>query len=181
MNKKFLITILCLFGIQSAAYCHSGRIDSNGGHRVNKEKSYAGVYIIVTNGSPMVREGRVDFNPGDYHYHVHPRTNGFLEGTYIASGAKNSVATENTFVSLESVLSSKESDVYHNIWSGYAKRMKDENVIIFESHEDAKESGYRASRYFKPYQEGVTKLSKKDKKFMKDIGLDVDSFFAGGN
>lgn len=55
-NKKrivvFLLTVLSIITISLNAYAHSGRTDSSGGHRDNKNKSGLGYYHYHCGGNP---------------------------------------------------------------------------------------------------------------------------------
>ena len=58
MRKKqkrivvFVLTVLSIITISLNAYAHSGRTDSNGGHKDNKNKSGLGYYHYHCGGNP---------------------------------------------------------------------------------------------------------------------------------
>ncbi|HDN59677.1 MAG TPA: hypothetical protein ENF20_06945 [Candidatus Marinimicrobia bacterium] len=170
--RRRIILILLFLSITSISFAHSGRLDSNGGHRVNKKWVYEGKYLAIVNGVRTAREGKVAFFPGGYHHHVHPNyvphvKNGiFLP---VDNDGINATRTDNVHHSLENVIVSKESDIYHNPWSGYVRNMRDENVIIFTDYKEAEENGYKASSYFRKYDPGITKLSIMERRNLRRI------------
>ena len=82
MFKKFIIVLTFLF-VCSPLYAHSGRLDNNGGHNVNKEWTYNGRYIVVKNKIKYYQTGEILFKKGDYHFHCKPSRNGFIDGIYL--------------------------------------------------------------------------------------------------
>lgn len=73
MKKLFIA--LCLVFIVSPLYAHSGRLDNKGGHKVNKEWIYEGRYIEIKNNQAELKDGKIVFKKGDYHFHSKPSLN----------------------------------------------------------------------------------------------------------
>lgn len=90
---KILFLIIGLLALSIPAQAHSGRLDSQGGHRVNKEWTYEGQYIEIENNQPHLEKGKITFKPGDYHYHCRPSANKidlttYRDGIYIPAELK---------------------------------------------------------------------------------------------
>jgi hypothetical protein len=155
--RKFLFVFLCLFFTTTSSQAHSGRIDGSGGHRVNKEFVYEGRFIVINDGNKYYEFGKVVFGEGDYHFHVKPLKNGYLDGIYIPAKDKEvkKMRTDIIVRSPENVIGSKGSNLYHNPDSHHVSRMKLENIIIFEDKEDAETNGYSPSKNFKQHFPGI--------------------------
>ncbi len=151
--NRLLITVLFL-SFSSLSFAHSGRIDGNGGHRVNKPHVYDGRYIEIINGKTFYKDKVIKLRKDDYHFHVHPDKNGRKDGIYIPvnDDKVKEVTTDDIVITGCLVIASKESDVYHNPDSGYGKKMKEENVIIFANAEEAEKEGYQPSEFYKKCQ-----------------------------
>jgi len=142
-----IFSILILWSYPS--FAHSGRIDSNGGHRVNKEWKYKqGKFLVMNKGNKYYEYAELLFSSGDYHFHVHPRANGYLDGIYLPSDNVHETRTDITILSDKNVVASKNSDIYHKHTSGYVNRMKLENIVIFADCFEAEENGYKPSKRF---------------------------------
>ncbi len=148
--KILKVLFLTLFFV-SPCFAHSGRLDGSGGHRVNKPHVYDGRYIEIISGKTFYKDGIIKFKKDGYHFHVHPNNNGRKEGAYlpIDDDKVKEVITDDIVITECSVIASKESDVYHNIDSGYAKKMKEENVVIFTDANEAEKEGYHPSEFYK--------------------------------
>lgn len=60
MNKKVISLFLaCVVGISGTAYSHSGRTDSSGGHKDNKNKSGLGYYHYHHGEGPHLHENGI--------------------------------------------------------------------------------------------------------------------------
>lgn len=151
--NRFLIAVLFL-SLPSLCFAHSGRIDGNGGHRVNKPYSYDGRYIEIIDGRTHYKDDTVKFRKGDYHFHVHPEKNGRKDGIYIPAkdNEVENYRTDDVVISDCSVVASKESDIYHNPDSGYIRNIKEENVVIFNNAKEAEKEGYQPSKFYKKCQ-----------------------------
>ena len=132
-----------------SAFAHSGRLDGSGGHRVNKKWIYEGKYIEIKDNQAELKEGKIIFSKGNYHYHCKPSTNKinldtYRDGVYIPAESKSikNITTNNIKISNENVVASKNSKLYHNPECKYVKNIKEENIVIFEDKEDAEKSGY---------------------------------------
>lgn len=150
--KKYLLAVICFLFLSSPCLAHSGRIDGKGGHRVNKPYSYDGRYIEIIDGKTYYKDGVVKFRKGDYHFHVHPEKNGRQDGIYVPAKDKDDAEnfrTDDVVISDCTVVASKESDVYHNPDSGYAKKIKEENAVIFNNAKEAEKEGYHPSEFYK--------------------------------
>lgn len=96
-NKKaisILLTILTITSIGANAYAHSGRIDSSGGHKDNKNKSGLGSY---------------HYHCGGYPAHLH--TNGVCPYSSSSSSNKSSTSTSSSSKSSSSKSSSTSSSL----------------------------------------------------------------------
>ena len=152
--NRFLIVGLILF-FPSLCFAHPGRIDGNGGHRVNKPYSYDARYIEIIDGKTHYKDGIVKFKKGDYHFHVHPGKNGRQDGIYVPAKDRHEsekYKTDDVVISACTVVASKDSNVYHNPDSGYVRNIKEENVVIFNNADEAKKEGYQPSEFYKKCQ-----------------------------
>ena len=143
MNRKILSLIILLL-FPSLVFAHSGRLDGSGGHRVNKPYEYDGRYIVVKDGIKYYQVGKILFKEGDYHFHCRPDLNGFKDGIYIptADNLVNTMTTAELNMTEDSLIASKNSNLYHAQNCKYIKNIKEENTIIFTDIEDAENSGY---------------------------------------
>lgn len=143
---KLLIIWLFFYGVN--AFAHSGRLDGSGGHRVNEEGAYTGRFIVLENGRKHYENGTVTFKKGSYHFHVKPFTNGYKDGIYLPVEDKNIKDTETSGLKLSdsNVVGSKEGDVYYPPSCSSAKKLKEENVIIFNDKKEAEMNGYTPSK-----------------------------------
>jgi len=67
--------------------------------------------------------------------------------TQVTASDSPSITTSNTIDTNSGLLyASSESDVYHAAWCGYVKRIKPENLITFNSVQEAEANGYRACK-----------------------------------
>ncbi len=58
MKKKLLLLVIAFSCIFSMSYAHSGRTDSSGGHKDNKNKSGLGYYLnILENKANLIKNG----------------------------------------------------------------------------------------------------------------------------
>ncbi len=149
MNKILFFLVGFLF-LTTSVFAHSGRLDGQGGHRVNKEWTYEGQYIEIKNNQPELKEGKITFNSGDYHFHCKPSENKinvitYRDGIYLPMQIKDikNTTTTNIKISDENVVASKNSNLYHKPDCSVVKNIKEENIVIFEDKEDAEKSGYK--------------------------------------
>lgn len=149
MICKFFLIILILF-LVIPCYAHPGRLDGSGGHRVNKPYEYKGVYFIIKNKEKTLKTGGIYFEEGDYHYHVHPMNNGYKDGVYLPVENMNETVTDKIYISDENRVASRYSNRYHTPDCRYIRRIKEENIIIFEDPEDAERNGYIPCKKCKP-------------------------------
>ena len=147
--KRFIVLVLMML-LVTPCYAHSGRLDGNGGHRVNKPYEYTGVYYVIKDGEKQVKKGTLYFKEGEYHYHVQPTLNGYKDGIYIPVQQMNKTITNTIYKSEENRVSSKESNIYHKSDCRYIKRIKEENIVIFEDPEDAESNGYIPCKHCNP-------------------------------
>ena len=155
-NKKLFLIIALLFST-TPSFAHSGRLDGSGGHRVNKEWIYKGQYLEIKDNTPEIKEGKIIFNLGDYHFHCKPANNKidlttYRNGIYIPVlyNETKEVITSNIEISQENRVASKESNIYHKSNCQYIKNIKEQNIIIFEDKEDAEENDYISCKICKP-------------------------------
>ena len=67
--------------------------------------------------------------------------------TQVTASDSPSITTSNTIDTNSGLLyASSESDVYHAAWCSYVKRIKPENLITFNSVQEAEANGYRACK-----------------------------------
>lgn len=156
MFKKIFIVITS-FLISQSVLAHQGRLDGSGGHRVNKEWVYEGQYILIKDNQAELKEGKIIFKAGDYHYHCKPSANKidittYREGIYIPAIEKEvkNYLSGNINISEENRVASKESNLYHKSNCKYIKNIKEENIVIFEDKEDARNNNYTPCRVCKP-------------------------------
>ena len=91
MFKKILFSIFVSLFLVSNVFAHSGKLDKYGGHKVTKQYTYEGRYIVIKKGIKHYESGKIVFKAGGYHYHVHPRANGYRDGIYIPVKDTNEV------------------------------------------------------------------------------------------
>jgi hypothetical protein len=156
MSKK-LFLLFCFISLTTLSFAHSGRLDGQGGHRVNKEWFYDGQYIEIENNIPHLEKGSLLFKQGDYHYHCKPSANKidlntYRDGIYLPMPVKEikNTITSNIKISEENRVASKESNIYHKPDCQYIENIKKENIIIFEDKEDAEKNDYISCKICKP-------------------------------
>lgn len=155
MFKKLLaifIIVPFLIIYPWSAKAHSGRLDGSGGHKVNKKYVYDGRFMEVRNGKTILLEGKIVFDKGDYHYHIHPRYTEYKDGIYLPVKEKDvgKTITENLHISDENRVASNKSNIYHRPTCIYVKGIDEKNAIIFEDFEDAENSLYKPCKRCKP-------------------------------
>lgn len=151
MKRNIIILLGLIFCLSVSA--HSGRLDGQGGHRVNKKWEYEGKYIILNDGVRLPRKGIIKFFPGDYHYHIHPNyIPNIKNGVFLPIGSQDikSTITENIYISAENRVSSKNSDKYHEPDCFYINNIKETNIVIFEDFEEAENNDYIPCKICKP-------------------------------
>lgn len=148
MNKKLVLTLLAVI-FPSLVFAHSGKLDGSGGHRINKEWVYDGEYIEIENNLPHLEKGSLVFKTGDYHYHIKPSANKidlttYRDGIYLPVRTEEikEVSTANIKISDNTVIASRNSELYHKPDCKYIKNIKEENAVIFEDKEEAERMGY---------------------------------------
>lgn len=151
MNKKLFLTLSFLI-LPYLAFSHSGRLDGKGGHKVNKEWSYDGEYLEIENNIPHLEKGMITFKDGDYHYHCKPSVNKIDFNTYrdgiylpVRQDSKDSFITSVT-ITENSIVGSINSNLYHRVDCKYIQKIKEENIIVFESIEDAENNNYKSHK-----------------------------------
>lgn len=156
MWNKIIVIGLCFVLMASPAFAHSGRLDGKGGHRVNIYWDYEGRYIEVKeNGRSYAMTGKIKFEPGNYHYHVHPKFNGFKVGVYLPVKEKDLKKTRTFDVPIteNTRVGSFKSDKYHKPNCRHVQRIKEENIIIFKNYTDAESNSYSPGKQCNPREE----------------------------
>src|SRR3990167_1088195 len=147
MYKKIISFLIIMF-IAMPCFAHSGRLDGNGGHKVNKKWEYNGRYIVVKNNLKYYQTGKIFFDKGNYHYHCQPSVNGFKDGIYLPSANKDlSKVISPANISENNFVSSRKSNKYHKQNCKYIKNIKEENIIVFENKKDAEDNDYAPCKY----------------------------------
>jgi hypothetical protein len=145
MKRLFLLMSFLLIPILS--FAHSGRLDGNGGHRVNKDWIYDGRWLEIKNNYPELKDGVIKFKKGDYHYHCKPSLNKLnsslhRDGIYIPSNKKE-IGNYLTKTTEESVIAKDDTLIYHKLNCNDIKNVDEKNLTIFEDKEDAERNGYK--------------------------------------
>lgn len=150
-NKKLILCFAMLL-ITLPAFAHSGRLDGSGGHRVNKEWTYEGRYVVVKESKKHYEVGKVIFEEGNYHFHIQPKFNGYKDGIYIPVEDKEikNTQTSNIVKSEENRVASKLSNIYHKPTCRIIRKIKEENIVLFEDKEDSEKNGYIPCKICRP-------------------------------
>lgn len=156
--KKTILVMTIVLSVSTFSYAHSGRTDSSGGHRDNKNKSGLGSYHYHCGGNPA---------------HLHG-------SGYCPYGSGSSNRSNSDSSSSEYLISQKKSKInkegYNNGYNdGYSNAMKGKYSYSGE-YPSEYESGYE-----KGYSEGENKLRiemyNADEKGYS-LGLTGESFFS---